>query len=542
VSREAAVCGVCGRVLRPGAAAPLELVLPDGSRVPIEPELTIGRAAGNTVRLDDPSVSRHHARIHVVGAEAVLEDVGSTYGTFLGEERLSGTAVVGDGATFRVGETPLSVERRRSEAEPGRTVLLRVAPARPAQAGVGEPVTARPRLRADCSLKRLDVAEGEQRFVLRDARTDAYLRMSAPQASLVPLLDGRRTIAELVAVADERLGGSGAAILAGLLASLGDHGLLAGVEERAPAPAPGGRLRRLFTPRVVFSRRAAATVDRIYERGGFVLFTRPGLAISAALAAAGAVAFVYLIVGRYGTPFVVARKVGIGGLVFVAGRFVIATAHELAHALCLAAFGRRVGAVGLKRIAIFPYAFAETTEAWFEPRRRRIAVSAAGPASDLVIAGTAALAAAALSPSTLRDIVFQLALGGYVGAFFNLNPLLDRDGYAILVDALGEPGLRRRGREQMVAVLAGASGRDSRTTSRSATLYGFATVAWSFIGIGIATVFSLRYYDTVEALVGSRALTTALFAVGVGAVLAPLVYAVLRPVLSRPRGRVTEES
>jgi putative peptide zinc metalloprotease protein len=536
VARDAAVCGACGRVLRPGAAGPLELVLPDGTRVPIEAEVTIGRAAGNAVQIDDPSVSRHHARIRLAGAEAVLEDVGSTYGTFVGDERLDGVAVLADGATFRVGDTPLAVERRRSEAEPGRTVLVRAVSLPAEMAGVS--AATRPRLRADCALKRLDVAEGEQRFVLRDTRTDAYLRMGAQQASLVPLLDGSRGVGELVAVAGARLGGAGPAILARLLADLGDHGLLAGVEGRAAAPPAGGRLRRLFTPRTVVARQAADTVDRVYARGGFVLFTRPGLAVLATLAAAGAVAFVYLIVGRYGTPFVVAKHVGIGGLVFVVGRFVIAAAHELAHALCLAAFGRRVGAIGLKRIAIFPYAFAETTEAWFEPRRRRIAVSAAGPVSDLVIAGTAALAAAALPASTLRDIVFQLALGGYLGAFFNLNPLLDRDGYAILVDALGEPGLRRRGREQMVAALAGVGGRDARPASRTATWYGFATVVWSFVGVGIATIFSLRYYHTVEAIVGSRALTTALFAVGVGTILAPLVYAVVRPMLAR--GRVPE--
>ena len=33
------------------------------------------------------------------------------------------------------------------------------------------------------------------------------------------------------------------------------------------------------------------------------------------------------------TPFVVASKVGLGGLVFLLGRFVVVAVHELAHGL-----------------------------------------------------------------------------------------------------------------------------------------------------------------------------------------------------------------
>ena len=55
----------------------------------------------------------------------------------------------------------------------------------------------------------------------------------------------------------------------------------------------------------------------------------------------------------------------------------------------------------------------------------------------------------------MRDIFFQLAFAGYVGAFFNLNPFIERDGYHMLVDWLREPGLRRRAREQFARRLSG---------------------------------------------------------------------------------------
>ena len=59
-----------------------------------------------------------------------------------------------------------------------------------------------------------------------------------------------------------------------------------------------------------------------------MLFTRPALCVLAALVVAGLAAFVYLIAGRYGTPFVVANKFGLGGLVFLLGRFAVVAVHE----------------------------------------------------------------------------------------------------------------------------------------------------------------------------------------------------------------------
>jgi putative peptide zinc metalloprotease protein len=537
VPRDAAFCERCGRAFA-DELPPLELVLADGTRIPADTELTIGRAASNAIRIDDSAVSRHHAVVRPAGpGEAEIEDAGSSYGTTLDGEPVTGASSLHDGSQVRLGDTLIVVERRRSEAQPGRTMIVRTGDSvvLPAAGGAVEapPISAstHPRLRPGWALKRLDAGEGDRRFVLRDLEGDEFLRMAAPEAALLLLLDGSHTMAELVAVAERRYGAAGPAALARLLADLGDHGLLVGVAGREPAETPRGRLARLAQPHVIAARNAGDAIDRLYTGGAWILFTRVALTVVALVCGAGLAAFAYLVIGRYGTPFVVAKKVGIGGLVFLAGRFAIAVVHEFAHALTLASFGRRAGKMGLKRILIFPYVFVETTEAWFEPRPHRITVSAAGPVSDLTFGGVFALVALVLDPSTVRDVFFQLALAAYIGAFFNLNPLLDRDGYAMLVDELGEPGLRRRGREQLVAALAGAGG--SRPSSRAATIYGFATIGWSVVGIGMAAIFSLRYYSLIESLIGSPGLTRALFAAVYVAMAFPIAYAIMRPMLAR---------
>ena len=118
----------------------------------------------------------------------------------------------------------------------------------------------------------------------------------------------------------------------------------------------------------------------------------------------------------------VASKFGWGGLVFLLGRFAVVAVHETAHGLTMASFGRRIERAGLKAIAIFPYAFVDTSEAWFETRRRRIAISAAGPVSDFSLGAVFALCALLLPEGVVRDIFFNLAFAAYVGALLQPQP------------------------------------------------------------------------------------------------------------------------
>ena len=74
----------------------------------------------------------------------------------------------------------------------------------------------------------------------------------------------------------------------------------------------------------------------------------------------------------------------------------------------------------------------------------------------------------------MRDIFFQLAFAGYVGAFFNLNPFIERDGYHMLVDWLREPGLRRRAREQFARRLSGGGRSDDSPVLARYSLWGLA--------------------------------------------------------------------
>lgn len=538
VGRGDAFCHACGTSVD-GRAGAFDLVLPGGARVPLGDAVTIGRSPASTIRLEDRSVSRTHARVTLAGGAATVEDAGSSHGTLVDGRPVAGPTPLRDGAVLAVGDVELRVERHRDAAEAGRTmvvpanasvVLSATGDARVSQAGTQAGF--RPRMRSGWKLKRLAEGEDRLRYVLSADHMPDLLRMGEGDAALVQMLDGETSLPELMAEAERVHGESGVGRLARLLADLGERGLLEGVD--APERrAREGLLGRLTRPRERIIPGAGPFFSRLYRRGGWLFFTRAGLIVLAVIAVAGLAAFVGLIVDRGGTPFVVANRIGIGGLVFLGGRFLVVAIHELAHGLAMASFGRTVPRAGVKSIIGIPFAFVDTTEAWFEPRRRRMAISAAGPMSDLVVGGLAGLVAVALPAGNTRDIVYQVALAAYIGAFYNLNPFLDRDGYHMLVDALGEPGLRRRARERMDRRLSGR-GAAPHDGGRALAIYGIASIGWMIAAMGFVILLSLLYFDRLTAIAPPEVVWTVLGALYL-LLFVPVAVVVGRPLLKRWR-------
>ncbi|MEW5718713.1 MAG: FHA domain-containing protein [Chloroflexota bacterium] len=72
--------------------------------------LTIGRQAECDIFLDDPKVSRQHARLEARGDAFVVRDLGSTNGTWVGDQRVE-TYTLQDGDTLSIGQARLVFKR-----------------------------------------------------------------------------------------------------------------------------------------------------------------------------------------------------------------------------------------------------------------------------------------------------------------------------------------------------------------------------------------------------------------------------------------------
>lgn len=80
---------------------------PDGIAYSLEQGATLGRGDVE-IRLEDPFASTRHARIERQGSVLVLEDLGSTNGTYLNEEPLDGPRPLHHGDRIRIGDCELT--------------------------------------------------------------------------------------------------------------------------------------------------------------------------------------------------------------------------------------------------------------------------------------------------------------------------------------------------------------------------------------------------------------------------------------------------
>lgn len=77
-----------------------EIDLPQGDTL-------VGRSANCQVTVDDPLVSREHARIRIEGGHATVEDLGSRNGVQLGGHPITGKAALSNGDRIRIGTQEL---------------------------------------------------------------------------------------------------------------------------------------------------------------------------------------------------------------------------------------------------------------------------------------------------------------------------------------------------------------------------------------------------------------------------------------------------
>jgi pSer/pThr/pTyr-binding forkhead associated (FHA) protein len=76
----------------------------------IDDGAVLGRGDAAEIRLQDPFASSRHARILTQAGAVVLEDLGSTNGTYLNEELLEGPAPLHPGDRVRIGDSEFTYE------------------------------------------------------------------------------------------------------------------------------------------------------------------------------------------------------------------------------------------------------------------------------------------------------------------------------------------------------------------------------------------------------------------------------------------------
>lgn len=85
--------------------------LPAGKKIPLNQVNKIGRALTNDIPLNDTFLSTNHAQLEWNGTDWVLQDVGSTNGTWLGGQRITAPTAITYGDVIQLGRIGLRLSR-----------------------------------------------------------------------------------------------------------------------------------------------------------------------------------------------------------------------------------------------------------------------------------------------------------------------------------------------------------------------------------------------------------------------------------------------
>jgi putative peptide zinc metalloprotease protein len=324
---------------------------------------------------------------------------------------------------------------------------------------MADPLLFRPQVRTDVTVRRLE-SQGRRMYVLKNAQTATYLRLNEREFDLWRLMDGSRSVKDLMVVYFQRYKALAFGLISGLVQALRDgHFLIqlpvkvyeqvrVAVEARNPTRW-SDRLVRGFFHREFVLKGLDKPLTLLYRAGLRLLFVPPLLAVFVLLGLGGMVTFFVAL--ENGANTYALLKFGdsylLGFLALYVANLATIFLHELAHALATKRFGRDVSRGGFMIYWGLPAFFVDTKDIWMEPKSARLAVSLAGPLADFVVGGVCALVSFSFPHWVGSVFLFKMAFMAYASILMNLNPLLELDGYFILMDWLDLPNLRARSLE-----------------------------------------------------------------------------------------------
>ncbi len=295
---------------------------------------------------------------------------------------------------------------------------------------------------------------GEKYYILHNTEKDTYLQLDPKGFFLWNLMDGQHSLTDLSVAYLSEFNSVPFGQLRALLAQLKSNSFL---EEKAlnlygliwnrlGAESLKDRVTRFWkkVSQAQISINADTYFSWLYHHGGWLLFTSPAKMTCIILSVVGAILFILeLISGDY-PIFQTAGSFSWGIITLFLLNIVIIFFHENAHGLTVKSYGRKVRSTGFMFYWGNPCFYVDTTDMWLASRKGRIAVAWAGPYCGLLIGSVCSIIIAFFPLSAGAPLLFQVAFMGMLNVLMNMNPLLEWDGYYVLMNYLEIPRLRAK--------------------------------------------------------------------------------------------------
>ena len=285
------------------------------------------------------------------------------------------------------------------------------------------------------------LTEVEGKFILASDDGKVYLRLSADQARMWKMIDGKCSVAEIVTEWFISVGSLDLDRVLTFMQLLRRTGLIEAV--------PVGFLKNRLRARLALPEWRWTGMHRLAERTWHVfggMFTGWTLPIWFTLVALGGWALNTELRTLALGPAQLAPIVLVSGIAHI-------LVHEFAHALAVIAAGRKVRHLGIGLTGVY----VDTTDLYLGTRAQHAVASLAGPATNIVLSGLLATLARASSGLAYESLWTASAVGAALALLTGWPFLLENDGYRAFCDFAGEPHLRRAGWRSVIAGKASAA-------------------------------------------------------------------------------------
>ena len=403
----------------------------------------------------------------------------------------------------------------------------------------------RPKLADDIEIRVFEQRWGEGYVMIANPRDLLHYRLAASDLPLLDMMDGTRTVKEIVIERFEESGEIELTAVIDLVRSLYQGNFL----ERRFVDVPS-MVTRAMDP-VTERRRKAREFGRtlsiewegahrlvqwLYDHGLKWVFTPAVLVLLIVTSVIGLGFFVNLV--RDQQFGIAGRSLAIGFIVLIVLDYVMVFCHELGHALVIVHNGRRIRSAGFQIYFGSPAFFVESSDGLMMDRRQQIIESFAGPFAQLVLAGIASIIAASFPGWILSETMYKFAVLNYLVVIMNLIPLLELDGYYILADLIEIPDLRERSLVFMRRDLFHKLRTRERFSKRDAglALYGVLGIAFTIFSLYTAYYYWKTVFgDLVSRLWAQGAATRVLLLILAAFIAGPLLRGLIK--LLRAIGR-----
>lgn len=364
-----------------------------------------------------------------------------------------------------------------------------------------DPNTPLPRLRGDLVISSQEY-RGNPTFVIKDPVSLRYFRMGGEDVYLAGLLDGNRTLHDVVEQMKREFSGQDHSEesvleilktfaqmsflqLEGRIASNFYRAVRSRKQQHGIRKALNSFLGSIFYFKVplydpdLLLLKLEKRVRFIWTRGALIT-------LGALLLVAGYLALAnHAQLGSHLPEFLTLHNVFLLWITLM----LVKVVHEFGHGLTCKHFGGEIHEMGTIFVVLSPFLYCDATDAWmFRKKWEKMAVNLGGIYFELFLAGLATLVWAATEPGAVNQLALNVMIVCSISTVvFNANPLLRFDGYYALSDFVEIPNLRDRARKyvagKIVALFTGTAYEDEElagTWGRKLGLTAFAVASYFY--------------------------------------------------------------